>query len=311
MRRNPGLRILAYHGICADEVAGEAWLPPHFVTASCFARQMRILSDLGRIVHLPDIVDDLASGRALEEPAFAITFDDGHACTLRHAVPAMDALNIRATFFAATGHIDDGTWFLSDRLRVLSSLPRRLTAELPAELRSYLESPTRFKSVACDEVRALVEECWPAATEHLGPRVDRTLHPMRWPDLVALQRAGHEIAAHTVSHVILARETRARRQAEIVDSIRRVREHVSQCVGFAYPNGVPGDFDGRDVGILRREGIHYAVTTTPGRCVPPQDVYRLPRTSIGLGHDEHTFTLEMSGRLDSRRRRQQVGAWAT
>ena len=36
--RRGGLRILCYHGVCADEVLGEPWVPSYFVGASNFAR---------------------------------------------------------------------------------------------------------------------------------------------------------------------------------------------------------------------------------------------------------------------------------
>ncbi len=37
------LRILAYHGVCDDHLAGERWMPPYFVTRSAFAAQMSYL----------------------------------------------------------------------------------------------------------------------------------------------------------------------------------------------------------------------------------------------------------------------------
>ena len=310
LRRNRGLRILTYHGVCADEVAGEAWLPRHFVTESGFARQMQILASLGRVVHLPEVISNLVNGCPINEPCFAITFDDGHACTLRHAVPVMDRLGIRGTFFVATGHLDDGTWLLSDRLRVLGSLPRGVTADMHPQLRTWVESPARPKSTPHDEVLSLVDDCWPAVADGIDSRTIETLRPPSWNEMVGLHRAGHEIAAHTATHVILAQESRRRRETEIVHSVRRVREQVSRCDGFAYPNGGPDDFDEQDVDVLRRQGVAYAVTTTPGRCLPPVDLYCLPRSSIGLGHNEHVFALEMNGWLDRRRRRQHLGAWA-
>jgi len=306
LHRNPRLRILTYHGVCSEDVAGEAWVPRHFVTEGHFAQQMRILLNLGRIVRLSDVVEDLVDGRPFDEPCFAITFDDGHACTLRHALPAMDALGIQATFFVTTGHVDRGEGFLSDRLGVLGSLPLRLAERMHSDLRHYVESPERAKHVPYDRVQSMLDEYWPVVADGLDRRIAETLRPVSWTELGDLHRSGHEIAAHTVSHVILTQESCSRREAEIVDSVRRIRENISRCDGFAYPNGGRNDFDGYDVGVLRREGIRYAVTTTPGCCVPPLDRYRLPRTSVGLGHDDCTFALEMSGYLDRRRRRLQV-----
>ncbi|MCP4592610.1 MAG: polysaccharide deacetylase family protein [bacterium] len=310
-RRSAGLRVLTYHGVCSDEVAGEPWLPPHFVTQSAFEQQLRILRSAGNVVHLPAVIDGLLEGKVLDEPCFAITFDDGHACTLRHALPGLEHWDLRATFFVATGHVDEGRWFLSDRLRVLGALPEAIRADLPKPLRVLVASPTLYKTHEHDHVLALVEESWPALQDALPDSVVECFAPLGWPDLSRLAAAGHEIGAHTVGHVILARETRARREAELAESVRRVRAQVGCGDAFAYPNGVPGDFDAQDAEILRREGVRYAFTTVPGRCLPPVDPFALPRTSIGLGHDEHTFALEMSGLLDSRRRRQHARTWAT
>jgi peptidoglycan/xylan/chitin deacetylase (PgdA/CDA1 family) len=310
LRRQGGLRILTYHGVCADAVAAEPWLPPHFVTATQFAHQMQLLTELGTVVHLPEVVRQLAADEPFRRPSFAVTFDDGHACTLRQAAPALDQRGLHATFFVSTGHIDTGAWFVSDRLRVLQYAPKALTADLPAALRPYVEAPVRAKAVPADNVRDLLDAYWPTVVDRLGPGVREALHPASWDELLDLQRRGHDVGAHTVTHVILSRETRARREAEITDSIRRVRAQTGSCIGFAYPNGGPGDFDSTDIEILRREGIAYALTTTPGRCVPPLNLHRLPRTSIGLAHDPATFLLDMSGWLERRRRRQATGAWA-
>ena len=310
LRRSPGLRILTYHGVCRDETTREPWLPPHFVTASSFARQMRILLSLGRVVSLSEVADHLAAGLPLDDPCFAITFDDGYACALRHAVPTMNRLGIKATFFVATGNVERGEWFMSDRLRVLGSLPPRLTADMPRLLRYYVGAPAQAKQVPQDRVRRILDEYWDSVSGALDRQTAETLRPASWTELGDVHGSGHEIAAHTVSHVILGQESGPRREVEIARSVRRVREQVSRCAGFAYPNGGPDDFNAADVEVLRREGIRYAVTTTPGRCVPPLDMYRLPRASIGLRHDDYTFTLEMSGCLDRRRRRQQLGDWA-
>ncbi|MCK4658880.1 MAG: polysaccharide deacetylase family protein [Phycisphaerae bacterium] len=310
LRRCPGLRILTYHGVCADEVADEAWLPPHFVTRSRFMRQMQILAELGHIAHLPDVANTLRNDQPPGEPRFAITFDDGHACTLHHALPILGSYGVKATFCVATGHIDSGEWFVSDRLRVLGTLPGSVKAGMPPQLQGFLDSPGRSKHVPHDELKCLVEDSWGLAVNWRGSRLAEALRPASWGEIVALHQSGHEIAAHTVSHVILSRETRRRREAEIVNSIRKVREKTSRCDTFAYPNGGPGDFDEQDIEVLRREGVAYALTTTSGYCTRPLDAYRLPRTSVGLGHDEPVFTLEMSGWLDKRRRRQQRGDWA-
>ena len=103
-QRQRGLRIVCYHGVCADEAAGEPWVPAHFVSASTFARQMAILSRFGPIVHLPDVLHHLTSGRWDLGSCSAVTFDDVPACTFEHALAVNPQPELRgAATFTALG----------------------------------------------------------------------------------------------------------------------------------------------------------------------------------------------------------------
>ncbi|PYR65755.1 MAG: hypothetical protein DMF88_18710 [Acidobacteria bacterium] len=51
------LRILAYHGICDDELARERWVPPYFVTRSAFDAQLAYLKRHACVRPLSEVPD--------------------------------------------------------------------------------------------------------------------------------------------------------------------------------------------------------------------------------------------------------------
>lgn len=86
---------------------------------------------------------------------------------------------------------------------------------------------------------------------------------------VAELYAGHEIAAHSLTHPTLTRCPREMLVQQIVDDRRRLEDLAGYAVrGFAYPNGQHHEALRR---LLPELGIAYARTTTPTRKFLMQD----------------------------------------
>jgi peptidoglycan/xylan/chitin deacetylase (PgdA/CDA1 family) len=102
---------------------------------------------------------------------------------------------------------------------------------------------------------------------------------MTTAQLRALNTAGMDIGAHTISHPILARVSADESKREIEGSVQRLRELLGQEVQtFAYPNGRPGtDYLQRDVDIVRRAGVRVAVSTVWGYAKSGVDSLQLAR----------------------------------
>ena len=62
-------------------------------------RQLTLIARAANVVDLADAVDRLESGRALPARAVALTFDDGYRDNLHVALPMLESLGLRATFF--------------------------------------------------------------------------------------------------------------------------------------------------------------------------------------------------------------------
>ena len=316
-QRQGALRILCYHGVCADDVAGQPWVPSHFVSAGEFRHQMGIVRRYGPVVHLPDVMHAMADGSYKAEAAFAVTFDDVAACSFQHARPVLEELGIRASFFVSTGHVSTGRLFDGDVLNLLRIRPQLAEPSRLAAIQPLVDDPPQRKLMTLCQLRSALDEVQRVVRERLDPRIRETLRPMNWDEVTQLAEAGHEIGGHTVDHVILGRQPDQVRRRQVADSLAELEKRLNRKgVGFAYPNGGPGDFGEQDQAVLRELGVQYALATRPGfarlrddraRDEPARwaDLLALPRVCIGSSHTPDTFAWELSGLLDRRRQRQQ------
>lgn len=302
-QRRRGLRILCYHGVCADEFADAPWLPTYFVTASNFAWQMEMLCRFGESVRLADVFGGAPDAPPRDRPTLAVTFDDVAACTLAHAQPVLSKLGIRASFYVATNHVTTGRLFDADVLRLLRCGFGHAATREP--LAALLADPRRLKRSSMTEYGPALDEAEADLRSTLPPEVHETLRPLTWQEVGTLIAAGHEIGGHSAEHAILSAQPPEVRHQQIHDSVQALDKFCGRVpLGFAYPNGGPGDFSTDDQKTLQAAGVRYAVTTRAG-FADTAALYDLPRVCIGLGHTRGSVALELSGLLDARRRRQQ------
>jgi len=109
-RPAPGVVVLIYH-----RVGGGSGLEVD-LSVERFDEQMAWLSFTGRVISLQDALAALAGeacGDPHTPPKVVVTFDDGTADFLDHAVPVLDRYRVPATLYAATAYIDEGLEFPS------------------------------------------------------------------------------------------------------------------------------------------------------------------------------------------------------
>lgn len=96
-----------------------------------------------------------------------------------------------------------------------------------------------------------------------------------WKQIEALQGAGIEIGAHSLTHGFLTRYSPIALQAQVHDSRLGLERKLGAPVGsFAYPQG---DYNRRVVAATRAAGYKSAVTVDQGRAGLRSDPFRLPR----------------------------------
>lgn len=277
------LRILAYHGVCPDDVRSEPWVPPYFVSESEFDRQMAYIRSRYRPVHLREALLHASRDGAFEPGSIAVTFDDGYANNLTLALPALRRHNVPATVFAATRWVEEQDLLPHDKIRLI-----RLWSHGAESFSSFKTQP-----VGCTLQR--LSECWPRYSHMLTGVQRSTLIPMTWSQAAAAAPLV-EFGAHTHQHAILRNEPEAAREWEIVTSLSAVRKNTGRADPlFAYPNGEAGDFSAADKHVLQINGCPAAVSAIAGWNRFGDDIYELKRLPVTLGHSPAPFGAEVAG----------------
>jgi peptidoglycan/xylan/chitin deacetylase (PgdA/CDA1 family) len=145
LRRGVGFRCwdafgaLMYHRVCPIPTIGGA--PTWNVTPERLQTQLEGLLERGfEPWRLTDMVSAARRGDRISRNAFAVTFDDGYACLLEHALPVLTRLGIPATIFLVTGYIDNPHPLPFDDWRGPHGAPESRRSLNRAECHELLES---------------------------------------------------------------------------------------------------------------------------------------------------------------------------
>lgn len=304
--RDARLSILIFHRVTPQRdplFPGEMHAARFDATLAWLARWFRVLP----------LRDAIARLQAAELPAraLAITFDDGYADNVEVALPILQRHGMPASFFVASDYLGGGCMWNDEiieavRASTLDELDagplgrhslrdvearRRAIAQLIAQIK-YL--PPLVRAEAVHEVQRCAR-VGAAPALMMYPEGVRTLH-----------RAGMEIGAHTATHPILARLTRADAANEIARGRTALEEIIGEPVtGFAYPNGKPDtDYLREHVDMVRAQGFAYALSTARGAARLGDDVFELPRFTP-WDDTRLRFGLRMARNLASSRRHPQ------
>ena len=221
-----------------------------------------------------------------------VTFDDGYRDNHDVALPILEKYGVPATFFVATGFLQDGVMWNdvvieSVRARIGDSIDLGVLNGERLRLATIADAVTLLRNILpelkylpSNERRAAVAELARSAGYSRESRIMMTAQEVR-----SMHECGMEIGAHTVSHPILMNLPEGDAEREIRSSKRDLEEITGAAIhSFAYPNGRPGqDFSDRDAELVRRSGFRCAATTEWACATSNVDAYRIPRVSLWGG----------------------------
>ncbi|HEV2622907.1 MAG TPA: polysaccharide deacetylase family protein [Frateuria sp.] len=299
------LRVLAYHRVLPMDDPDRFDFDLDLVSASAegFRGQMQLLRQRFRPMTLSQVLATLEAGERLPVDAVAVTFDDGYDDNFRFAFPILRELDIPATFFVSTGHIDNGQpyaydWLVHMILRTQADelampelgLACALPNGRPARRRLAQHLLDRLKSLDGADQAALItrlEADWnlPRAAGH----PDCT--PMSWTQLRQMHAAGFEIGSHGVHHRMLAKLPQEELEAELRESRAALERELGTPVSLvSYPVGGEGAFDERVVQATRAAGYRAACSYICGtNPLPAPDRYALYRLPVERQMDTGWF----------------------
>jgi peptidoglycan/xylan/chitin deacetylase (PgdA/CDA1 family) len=220
-RRQP--RGLAYHQV-DDPAAFAAQL-------DWFARQGY------STITAAQLADAITSGSSLPGKPLWITFDDGDASVVRHALPALRARNMVATAFLCGAWVggDDVPWWQVVEAAVAERVVREGDLAHSVDIGDLVQVRLALKRSPDTERRRLI-------TEFSGRLAEQgtVLAGAQWSlaDLRSWLDSGSDVGNHSWDHPILDQcdATEQRRQVHLA------HERLSDLVGrpvdvFAWPNG--------------------------------------------------------------------------
>lgn len=234
-----------------------------------------------------------------------LTFDDGYRDNYEIAYPLLREHGLTATFFIATGFVDDprATWWDELAWMVRHAHVETMPIDMAwhshsggAELARLPLGPdredtiaalvARYKTLPDSETAAFLED---TARATGAGRCDRAAAAdlwMTWDMVRELHAGGMAIGGHTVTHPILARLPAARQEQEIAGCGQRIRQELGrEMAWFAYPVGSPDTFTDETRQILQRNEIQLAFSFYGGFARFAQwDPLDVPRVHVGPTH---------------------------
>jgi peptidoglycan/xylan/chitin deacetylase (PgdA/CDA1 family) len=300
-----GAAILMYHSVRDEPERYANSIGTGILHAtSVFEQQMELVSRRFNPVAVDDIRLFLNDGKPLPRRAVAVTFDDGYADNSEIVAPILSRFGIRASFYLMVSVIGtkNPPWFC--RLRYAFSTTRKKGWLSPAN------GPLWSLTTAQDRDAALLaafDLCAPLAGDALEQTVqtiERDLDVetlidggrlmMEWSQARALQRAGHIVGCHTLTHPNVAQVAQDVARKELLVSKRKLEEELSAPVlHFSYPHpALNPHWTPGTVAISKEAGYQTAVTTTPGPVRRGDHPLRLTRIRTPRSETEFLWNLE-------------------
>jgi peptidoglycan/xylan/chitin deacetylase (PgdA/CDA1 family) len=282
-RRSPPLVVLIYHRVI-ELPADPQMLAVHPARFGAHLQALKQHFDILRF-------DEDWSGR--HRPAVVITFDDGYADNLEHALPLLQTQQVPATFFIATGYIGAGREFWWDEIEQLLLAGRtgpRLQALGPIALEHVVDLADAGQRQALYEqihprLKKLDIEGRESALQALRAALGcdaavRDTH--RVMDLDGLRRmAASELVtlgAHTVWHQPLSSLPAEKQRAEIDRSRAMLQDWTDRPIRtFSYPFGNHDDYSAHSVALCRELGFSRVAANHPAVVREATDPMQIPR----------------------------------
>ena len=221
---------------------------------------------------LDGTLKQLRSGEPRKQPLMAVTFDDGQVDNYLHALPVLEALGAKATFFVTTQASSCQFPLWHDRIAYIVAgtdssvindllLNHGFSQILPNESRrEYARRIVReAKPWSAARLRGFLRDIDALGMQHLYPSWDGL---MTVENLRELFRRGHEIGCHTESHMLLPNCSDEELRQEVFDSRQVLQEELdAEISSFCFPSGA---HDERTCAAVKRAGYRQAVVTRWG-----------------------------------------------
>jgi peptidoglycan/xylan/chitin deacetylase (PgdA/CDA1 family) len=240
---------LTYHHIADDDPAYPYDPGVADATPQQFRRQMEMLARYGTPIGVDELIRAL-EGAPLPKNPVMVTFDDGYRSCHDIALPILRAVGMRATFFVATGYINDRKLYWWERIAICLSQARIASATItfPATVEVKSKDP-RTQRMLADlikdtpnlDIKRFLDELCAAFGVEWNDDIE-AMHTnnliMSWDHVRALSRAGMDVESHSRWHRVLQTLDDGLLGDELAGSKRDLESQLGRpCRAIAYPVG--------------------------------------------------------------------------
>jgi peptidoglycan/xylan/chitin deacetylase (PgdA/CDA1 family) len=274
------LSVLIYHRVLPQS----DYMRIDDPTVKQFDWQMKMVSSHFQPLSIQSALEQMDSGR-LPDRAICVTFDDGYADNLSHALPVLEKWGVPATVFVSTSFIDGGVMWNDLVIESFRDSTRSQIDLAEYGLGVYLLDSELSRYGGLRDVLGAIKHLDPkirqVIVEHLSSCQDNRPKNLMLSSAGVLQLSEHgiEIGAHTHTHPILASVPESIARYEIEKSKTMLESIIDRPVKyFAYPNGKPKqDYTDSHTSMVENLGFQAAFSTCSGVSDTTTDKYQLPR----------------------------------
>jgi peptidoglycan/xylan/chitin deacetylase (PgdA/CDA1 family) len=270
-----GAAIIMYHSVQDDPAAANLdQLGGIIHSAKVFQGQMEIIAHHFTPVTLEQILGFLGGDKALPQRPVVVTFDDGYRDNFHVAKPILDKVGIPGVFYVAVDCIQHQSLPWPSQLRhtfltgkAASWADSRGTiwplGTRGQRLQAFDDASKQCARLAGQSQKDFLESV--RGELHASPLTSNH-DMMSWGELRALDRAGHIVGSHTVTHPNMAQISPELAEVEFAESKRRLEEELGKPVAhFSYPcPALEPHWSDQTVGLSRKLGYLTGVTTNGG-----------------------------------------------
>lgn len=283
-----GAAIIMYHSVQDDPSASFDQLGGIIHSTEVFRGQMEIIARHFTPVTLDQILHFVKGDKDLPPRPVVVTFDDGYSDNYHVAKPVLDRIGIPAVFYVAVDSIDHQIlpWPSQLRHAFLTG-----TADSWGEPggRTWLLDTREHCLQAFEQASKHCARLSGKAQKTFLDSIQRGLHapPLRysippmmsWDELRSLDRDGHTVGSHTMTHPNMAQVSPKEAEIEFAESKRRLEEEFGKpMTHFSYPcPALQPHWLDETVSMSRKIGYLTAVTTNGGMVRERDDALKLRR----------------------------------
>lgn len=302
------ITILTYHSVGASEGGAPSCLDLTGMRVSPreFRKQMEYVAKHYNTVTLEDVVRSRSRKSTLPPYPSVITFDDGYLDAYDNAVPVLEELGLKATFFLI------GRPTASRELPWLHAIHEILdTAPTIQCISAFYKAAPDFFSTGDATKNELCQRVWKyfrererstrrrfldAVRAELGIEPKSTYRFVEDRHIRELRDRGFEIGCHSMDHEYMSSLS----DEELRSDVRQCREVLGSLLDgaptlFCYPFGARDSFDVRVIETLKREGFACSCTTIPGLNDNLTNPFALYRIGVYTGTSFPLFVFRLVG----------------